>query len=300
MMLLALILPAGALEQVFASMEAEPLHQAAQITAQPAPQAKAAKKQPTKEEIAAQWATVTSSSTTYAEVPSVTAPYAAGSLTDAFLETAAEFAAYGGKFYRGGQFSDFAKKHLGVDEFGKECAKHLTVYSTLKCAHRFELYVNFTDETFALRRPFLSCGRAYILDAVSGDKRELYCRVPAEEYEAVRLLPGECAVLAWDTDVLPSLEVKKELVLREVHALKRGENQLYFSFTDGDRAVLEIDGIAGKSLDVSVNGTDLVRMLVKPYMAELTDTLVDGENVVSLNSPGTVNGAVLRLYRVAD
>lgn len=211
-----------------------------------------------------------------------------------------EFAAYGGKFYRGSQFGDFAKKHLGVDEFGKECAKHLTVYSTLKCAHRFELYVNFTDETFTLRRPFLTCGRAYILDAVSGDKAELYCRVPAEEYEAVRLLPGECAVLAWDTDVLPSIEVKKELVLREVHALKRGENQLFFSFVDGDRAVLEIDGIAGKSLDVSVNGTDLVRMLVKPYMAELTDTLVDGENVVSLNSSEAVNGAVLRLYRVAD
>ena len=94
MMLLALILPAGALEQVFASMEAEPLHQAAQITAQPAPQAKAAKKQPTKEEIAAQWATVTSSSTTYAEVPSVTAPYAAGSLTDAFLETGVTYLNY--------------------------------------------------------------------------------------------------------------------------------------------------------------------------------------------------------------
>ena len=51
-----------------------------------------------------------------------------------------------------------------------------------------------------------------------------------------------------DTDVLPSLEVKDELILREIHALKRGENKLYFSFADGDRAVLEMDGIDGKSL----------------------------------------------------
>ncbi len=211
-----------------------------------------------------------------------------------------EFAAYGGKFYRGGQFGDFAKKHLGVDEFGKECAKHLTVYSTLKCAHRFELYVNFTDETFTLRRPFLSCGRAYILDAVSGDKRDLYCRIPAEEYEAVRLMPGECAVLAWDTDVLPSLEVNDELILREIHALKRGENKLYFSFADGDRAVLEMDGIDCKSLDVSVNGTDVERILAKPYTVDLTKALCDGDNVISLGSAESVNGAVLRVYRKAD
>ncbi len=211
-----------------------------------------------------------------------------------------EFAAYGGKFYRGGQFGEFAKKHLGVDEFGKECAKHLTVYTTLKCAHRFELYVNFTDETFTLRRRFLSCGRAYILDTVSGDKRDLYCRMPAEEYESVRLMPGECAVLAWDTEVLPNLEVKDELILREIHALKRGENKLFFSFVDGDRAVLEIDETYGKSLDVSVNGTDVERILTKPYTVDLTEALCDGDNVVSLGSAESVNGAVLRVYRKAD
>ena len=208
-----------------------------------------------------------------------------------------EFAAYGGKFYRGGQFGDFAKKHLGVNEFGKACAKSLLVYSTVKCAHRFELYVNVSDETYTLRRPFLSCGRAYILDPDLGNKRELCCRIPAEEYEAIRLMPGEFAVLAWDTDALPTLEVKDESVLREIHALKRGENKLFFCFADGDRAVFEADGLDGRALDITVNGTDIVRILAKPYTVDLTKAVCDGENVVSLVASDPVHGAVLRLYR---
>ena len=207
-----------------------------------------------------------------------------------------EFAAYGGKFYRGGQFGDFAKKHLGVSEFGRECAKSLLMYSTIKCAHRFELYVNYSDETFTLKRPFLSIGKAYVLDVTSGNKKELGCAAAAEEYESVRLLPGECAVLAWDTEVLPSIDVSEVLILREIHALKRGENSPSFSFADGDRAVIEIDLVEG-TLDVTVNGSDAVRILVKPYTLDVSHLLKDGDNSIILSCDGEVKGGVLRIYR---
>jgi len=93
-MLLALILPAQAWESIFESLEADPLTRMPEGGGMITVHAKPDLQQPTKQEIAQKWATVTKSSTIFAENPSVSAPYSTGELTEEFLETGLTYANY--------------------------------------------------------------------------------------------------------------------------------------------------------------------------------------------------------------
>ena len=85
-MVLSLVLPAYGEESVPLAREAEAV---ADETVYPegVGRGAAARQKPTKEAIAAKWATVTTATSLYVEEPSVTAPYKAGKLTDNLLES---------------------------------------------------------------------------------------------------------------------------------------------------------------------------------------------------------------------
>ena len=95
LLVILLVIPAQALEQGTEFLLADPLAQEAEgeesgiapINAEPL-------QHPSKEAIAAQWATVTDATSTYATRPTVKAPYAAGALTDDFLESGITYMNY--------------------------------------------------------------------------------------------------------------------------------------------------------------------------------------------------------------
>ncbi len=208
-----------------------------------------------------------------------------------------EFAAYGGTMYRGGQFGDFAKKHLGVSELGREVSKHLYVRKTVKCSHLFEFYANITNEPYVLKHPFEPSGKAYIFDSRNGKCYPLPCETSLEEYVPIRIPAGGDLIIAVDCDALPDITPAKPKLVSEIHAVASGENVLDVKLQEGSEAVIEFDSFDGGSIDIDVNGTGKYKVIARPLTAAVTEHLADGENTVTVKCCGSVSGGVLRITR---
>lgn len=202
-----------------------------------------------------------------------------------------EFAVHGGQMFHGGTFGDFAKKHLGVTDEMKENAKNFLSYSVYKSGVLFRYYVNLLSETTRLVLSDLPGGTVWRFDSVTGEK-EL---VPVTDGVIdLRVVSGEDILLAFDT-ASSETECKPSDRLCEVHSLKNGENVISIRYSAERRAVIEFDSIEGFYVDINVNGNECHRIFAKPYKADVTDMIHDGENSIVICSDGKVTGAVLRI-----
>lgn len=211
-----------------------------------------------------------------------------------------EFASFGGKMYRGGAFGDFAKKNGLVTEFGKECASSLIKYETVKCTCPHLMLVNRSDSPVNLNIPFDTNRAGYYFDAVTGKTSPLNLVDDGEEkYTRVRILQNSTAVFAWDPDNSPEANTDSE-ALKEVYALKLGDNKIDFRKTDTSKCVIEADSITGNYVDVFVSEKEVGRVLSVPYSLDITKYMKEEECTVKLCSDGNVKGAVLRITDLAE
>ena len=154
---------------------------------------------------------------------------------------------------------------------------------------------NFKDETVNVKYPCNTDRAAYMLSCDSGKAIRLGKNTDGEEYEPIRLLPGGNLVIAWNCDEEDTNDGAEPKRVREIHALKRGDNNLSFSFNDEDSAVIEIDRVNAPVLTICVNGEKFKRFISAPYTVDISSVITDGECTVSLVCDGEIVGAVLRL-----
>lgn len=208
-----------------------------------------------------------------------------------------EAAAFGGKLYRGAQFGEYAKKHLQCSAFEKENYKNLFVHTTIKSGNIFTLLVNRGEEPIMVRYPVSSDNAGFVFDPDSGNKRELMLAgAESSVYAGIRLLPGGCTVLGWDSDKLSIGTCVQTQTVREIHALKAGDNAVDLTFGEGSVAVIEFDFMDGHRLNVNVNGSELPAIISRPYYVDISSFMKDGENHINIWCDGKSGGAVLRIF----
>lgn len=198
-----------------------------------------------------------------------------------------EFVSRGALMYRGGAFGDFAKKNIEVSQFMHDAASSLLVYETEKCSCPFVMLYNNSTDTVCLKGTY-SDFVGYILDEFSGKKRSI------SKDNELRVLPGAVLTLAFDPSANIS-EGEADLPVSQIIALSEGENYFELADTDGVKAFIEIDTIAGNYVDAELNAKKLHRILTPPYTEEVTSTLIAGDNKLILDSDDVFCGAVLRI-----
>ncbi len=199
-----------------------------------------------------------------------------------------KLASFGITTYRGSVFGDYAKKHLDVSPFRRDNNRSFEIYETYKCGHRFILALNVTDTPQKIVLPD-DAHTGFKLDVASGEITPV-CGA------GYRVLPMEAAVFAWDSDTKTEDNMAPAYTVREIIALKRGENEFDYVPTDGDRVSLEIDSTEGEECTVLLEGGEAFRIVCPPYSkiigprAEKNTLIIDG----------VIRGAILRIETIKE
>lgn len=212
-----------------------------------------------------------------------------------------ELPVQGGKMYIGGLFGDYAKKHLKISDFDKECAGKVTKLETIKSGCEFLILLNRFDKAVDLNLKIDLGKRAYIFDPESGNKTAIVPNGTIDEpYKSIHIASYGICVIGMNSDEFSEKPQSVPLKVSEIIALKQGENTVDIPFSDEMKCYIYVDSFNGAFCDVILNGIEIKRILYPPYSADITDIVSVGENMLIVKADGDVHGACLHIFRLCD
>lgn len=208
------------------------------------------------------------------------------------------FVTQGGKMYRGSDFVGFMKKNVKLRSYfeGEAHGDLRTVHYT-KSGCEFFLFVNEgeTDINGHLITA-ISCA-ANDFDPFTGKINALVGEMTDGGFAYELELPAHTVkVIGFDPDSLPKLGKADEYSLLEIVSLAEGRMKFDHTPDENKTAVLSFVDIHDTA-EITVNGEEAGRLIVRPYRCDITKFLHGGENEIEVKvtgSPANVYGKAVK------
>ncbi len=217
-----------------------------------------------------------------------------------------EVPAFGGEMYRGASFGEYMRKHGTSSTVKGTKGESLMRYDTVKSGVAFTAVLNTGDSPVTLELPWEENGSPYEFPFDKNITK--YVRVTEKEgrrvLEARRLLPWECVVYAENSMERAYVSATAyNPTVREIIALKPGENHITNCHSDAVHMTLEADSIGAIPLAVTVKNTATDetiaqgRVVSVPYKLDLSSDICKEYTVIIEGSP---RSASLRLEALCE
>jgi len=199
----------------------------------------------------------------------------------------------GGLEYRGSDFLPFVRKHAPhTSYFDGDTRGNLRFTHYTKSGCDFFLMVNEGREEIRGSLVTDCAGRAYRFDPFTGKADPVAGRMAEGGFAYPVRVPGWCAaVIGVDPDGLPDLTETERYGETVCEIASLGEGRMTFEARPGEGLTYTLAATAvHDAAGIRINGEDAGSFLFRPYEADITPFVKEGENEVSLTfTPSPAN-----------
>ena len=221
-----------------------------------------------------------------------------------------KFITGGGVMFRGSDFIGAVKKHVTrASYFDGECGGNLRFTEYCKSGCPFFVLVNegyaeisgrlITDKGFA----------AAEFEPFGGKSVPAGCEMVDEGFSyPITVPPHSVKIIGMNPAELPIIKESEQFELSEIKSLTEG--RMTFDYTCDENKTVKLSFREIREIaDITVNGKDAGRLIFKPYELDITDLVVDGENLIGVTLTeslankygeavnGKFSGCTVRIYK---
>lgn len=206
------------------------------------------------------------------------------------VERLGRFAIEEGKLYRGNDFIDFMKKNaVRKSYFEGTGTENLRFTHLTKSGYPFFLMINEGREEISGKLITDISGEASDFDPMSGKITPVGAELCENGFSySVTIPPHTARIIGIDKDALPILADSHETSQHLSEIISLNADHMSFNlYHPAEKVILSFTDIHDIA-DISVNGKPAGRLIFRPYEADITELINDGENIVEVNITGSM------------